>query len=142
MLFLIAAAVLFYAIFIIALSRSAGKLDDALGATLFSVISAILPLFMYLAAKASKPKEMVPTTKHGILMIVLAGVAVGVFNLLVLKIFQKGSLGYVMPLVYGGAILLSSLAGWLWFSAAINTWQVVGILLVVAGILTVGFARA
>lgn len=141
MFFLVVAAVVFYAVFIIALSRSAGKLDDALGATIFSSLSAVMPLFVYLASRASRPKEILPTTKNGLIFIVVAGISVALFNLLILRIFQKGSLGYVMPIVYGGAILLSSVAGWLWFSAAINTLQVVGILLVVAGIILVGVSK-
>jgi multidrug transporter EmrE-like cation transporter len=58
-----------------------------------------------------------------------------------MKMFQKGSLGYVMPIVYGGAIVLSSMAGWFLFSASVNALQVAGIVLVVAGIILVAVSK-
>jgi drug/metabolite transporter (DMT)-like permease len=134
-------AVIFYAIFIILVSRAAGKLDDSLGGFIFNGIGALVPLAIFAAMKFGEAKNMLPTTKNGVLLSVLAGVSVGIFTIIIMRIFQKGSLGYVMPVVYGGAVLLSSVAGWLWFNANINTLQVAGLLLVVAGIILVGVSR-
>lgn len=141
MIVLLILAVVLYAIFITFVSRAGGKIDDGLGGFIFNGIGALVPIAVFLAMKASHAKGMLPTTKNGVLYSVLAGVAIGLFTLVVMKIFQKGSLGYVMPIIYGGAILLSSIAGWLWFSASINTLQVVGLLLVVAGIVLVGVSK-
>lgn len=141
MFILLALAVVLYAIFIIFVSRAGGKIDDGLGGFIFNGVGAIAPIIAFVIMKASHVKGMLPTTKDGVLYSVLAGVAIGLFTIVIMKIFQKGSLGYVMPIVYGGAVLLSSVAGWLWFSASINTLQVVGLLLVVAGIVLVGVSK-
>jgi uncharacterized membrane protein len=141
MVILLALAVIFYAIFIIFVSRSAGRLDDGLSGFIYNGLGALVPLAIFAGMKLSNAKGMLPTTKNGVLYAVIAGVAIGLFTIVVMRIFQKGSLGYVMPIVYGGAIALSSVAGWLWLNASINALQVTGLLLVVIGIVLVGISK-
>jgi uncharacterized membrane protein len=141
MIFLLILAVILYAIFITFVSRAGGKIDDGLGGFIFNGIGAVVPLVVFVAMRASHAKGMLPTSKNGVLYSVIAGVAIGLFTLVVMKIFQKGSLGYVMPIIYGGAVVLSSLAGWFLLSATVNALQVAGILLVVAGIVLVGISK-
>lgn len=142
MFVLLALAVVIYAAFITFVSRAGGKIDSGLGAFIFNGLGAMVPLAVFTIAKTTNPKEMLPTTKNGLIFAVLAGLCVGIFSLLMLKIFQKGSLGYVMPIVYGGAIALSSVSGWALFNASINTLQVGGVLLVVAGIVLIAIGKA
>jgi uncharacterized membrane protein len=141
MFILLATAIVLYAIFITFVSRAGGKIDDGLGGFIFNGVGAVVPIVVFLAMKASHAKGMLPATKNGVLYSVLAGVAIGLFTLVVMRIFQKGSLGYVMPIIYGGAVVLSSLAGWFLFSATVNALQIAGILLVVAGIVLVGISK-
>lgn len=141
MFVLLALAVIVYTIFIVFVSRAAGKLDDGLSGFIYNGLGAMVPLVAFAIMKVGDGKGMLPTTKNGVLYSVLAGVAIGVFTIIMMRIFQKGSLGYVMPIVYGGAVLLSSVAGWVFFQANINTLQIAGLLLVVVGIILVGVSK-
>lgn len=141
MFILMALAVVCYTIFITFVSRAAGRVDDGLGGFIYNGLGAIVPLAIFAAMKIGHSKNILPTTKNGVVYSLIAGVAIGLFTLVMMRIFQKGSLGYVMPVVYGGAVLLSTVAGWLFFDGKINTLQVAGLLLVVTGIILVGVSK-
>jgi drug/metabolite transporter (DMT)-like permease len=141
MALLLALAVVLYTVFNVLISRAAGRVEDSLSVFIYNGLGALLPLVVFAVFKFSSAKELLPTTKAGVVYSLLAGVSIGLFALILMKIFQQGSLGYVMPIVFGGAILLSSVAGWLWFNASINTMQVAGLVLVVTGIVLVGVSK-
>jgi small multidrug resistance pump len=136
-----ALAIVSYVIFITMVSRAAGRIDDGLSGFIYNGLGALVPLAIFAAIKLAGSKDMLPNTKSGVVYSVVAGIALGVFTILLMRIFQKGSLGYVMPIIYGSAILLSSMAGWLWFNASINALQAAGIALVVIGIILVGVSK-
>jgi small multidrug resistance pump len=141
MFILLALAVISYVVFITAVSRAAGRIDDGLSGFIYNGLGALVPLLIFAGMKIADAKGMLPNTKSGIMYSVVAGIALGIFTMLLMRIFQKGSLGYVMPIIYGSAILLSSVAGWMWFNASINALQVAGMALVVIGIILVGVSK-
>ena len=98
-------------------------------------------MVIYCFYKLSKGAKLVATTSSGILYSVLAGLAIALFSILLIKIFEKGGLAYVVPLIYGGTVALASLTGWLIFKESVSGLQILGITVVIIGIALIVFAK-
>jgi len=133
LLSLIALATLCYTLFDIFASQASSRIDANLSAIIFNGLGALVPLAAYLAAKWHRSPDT-RITMAGFVYSILAGIAIALFSILLIKIFERAGLAYVMPLIYGGSIALASLAGWLLFAEHVSWLQGAGIFLVVAGI--------
>lgn len=131
---LIILATLLYALFGIFASRAGNKIDATLSSVIFNGFGAALPLVIYAFFKFTKGAKLIATTSSGIIYSVFAGIAIALFSILLIKIFEKGGLAYVIPLIYGGTIALASLAGWLLFKEAVSGLHLLGIAVIVIGI--------
>lgn len=142
-LLLTAISVILYALFGIFLARMGGKINENLGATIFTAIASLIPLFYLFYEKFVGKVSAVATTKTGVIYAVLAGIVIAVWNVIVLIIFSKGgNLSYVYPVIYGaGAIAIPSLVGWLFFKEAITLMQGGGILLILIGVALIIFSK-
>ena len=130
---LIALGALFYAGFQIFAALAGGKIDNWLAVVLYNGLSAVLALSLYVSLRA-KGK----TTFQGIMLATLAGVSILAFSVVLARIFSKGgNLAYVIPTMYGSAIVLSSLFGWWMLKEQLNILQAIGLGLVVLGVLCV-----
>ncbi len=138
---LIIFAIISYTLYGVFASRASGKIDVNLSTVIFNGLGAILPLIVFTFYKISKGEKLIDTTNSGIIYSVLAGVSIAVFGVLLMKIFEKGGLSYVMPLVYGGTIILTSLIGWLLFKENISGIQLFGIAFIIVGITLVIFSK-
>ena len=138
---LIIFATIFYTLFEIFTSRAGNRIDASLSPIIFNGLGAIVQLLNYVCLKFIKGAKLITATTSGIIYSVLAGVAIALFSILLIKIFEKGGLAYVIPLIYGGSIVLASLAGWLIFKESISGLQTVGILIVVVGITLIVVAK-
>lgn len=138
---LIILATIFYTLFAVFASRAGNRIDATLSAGIFGGLSGILPLITYVFYKFSTGAKLIATTSSGIIYSVLAGIAIAVFSILLIKIFEKGGLAYVTPLIYGGAIALSSLTGWLIFKESVPGLQFVGIIVVIIGSALIVFSK-
>jgi uncharacterized membrane protein len=114
-----------------------GKVDSWLAAILYNSFGAVIPAFVYFLSR-TKGK----TTISGIIFAALAGIAILLFSLLLARIFNKGgNLSYVIPLIYGGAIIISSLFGWLFLKDKISVLQGAGLCLIAIGVACVVMAK-
>ena len=138
---LIILATILYTLFDIFASRASNRIDANLSSVIFNGLGAILPLVIYCFYKLSKGAKLVATTSSGILYSVLAGLAIALFSILLIKIFEKGGLAYVVPLIYGGTVTLASLTGWLIFKESVSGLQILGITVVIIGIALIVFAK-
>lgn len=137
MLVLLLVCSLFYALYEVFASLAGGRIDEWLAAVLYNGIGTVIPLVVYFAAHA-KGK----TTTRGIFFATLAGVMIMLFSVFLARIFNKGgNLGYVVPTIYGIAILLSSLFGWLVLKQKVSSLQLVGLGLVLVGVACIVFAK-
>ncbi len=127
---------LFYAGFEILASLAGGKINNWLAATLYNGIGTFIPLAVYFFTRKSK------TSLKGIAFAALAGVAIMLFSVLLAHIFNRhGNLSYVIPIIYGIAIVISSLYGILVVKDRITALQLLGILLVVIGVGFISFSK-
>ncbi|QQR82827.1 hypothetical protein IPJ70_01810 [Candidatus Campbellbacteria bacterium] len=136
-------SVLLYSLFAIFLGRMGGKINENIGASIFTGLSAILPLLYYFYEKVVHKTSTVVTTSTGVIYAVLAGLAIAAWNVLVIIIFARGgNLSYVFPVIYGaGAIAIPSIVGWLFFKESLTLIQGGGIALILIGITMVIFAK-
>ena len=134
---LILICTLFYALFEIFAGLAGGKVDEWLAAVLYNGIGTIVPLVVYFISKGRSR-----STTSGIVFAALAGVGILLFSVVLARIFNRGgNLAYVIPVVYGGAIVLSSIFGWLCLKEKVSGLQAFGLALVVAGVACVVAAR-
>ena len=137
LLLLIIAATVSYTLFDVFASRAGNRIDSNLSAFLFNIIGAAIPIVIYVFLKFGKKTALIAATSSGIIYSVLAGVSVALFSILLIKVFEKGGLAYVMPLIYGGSIVLASLIGWLLFKESISTLHFAGMATVIVGIVLI-----
>jgi uncharacterized membrane protein len=137
---IITLATISYALFDIFASRAGNQINSSLSSFIFNGIGAILPLIIYFYLKARNNLDHA-TTRIGAIYSILAGVAIAVFSILLIKAFEKGGLSYVVPVIYAGSILISALVGWLIFKEQFNTLGGIGVALILVGIVLVILSR-
>ena len=101
----------------------------------------VLQAMVFIATTTSRSNTLA-ITRNGVIYSCLAGLAIGLYGIVLMRIFQRGSLVYITPIVYGGTIALSSMAGWLLFGVRVSPLQIAGVVLVVTGIILVGLSKA
>jgi bacterial/archaeal transporter family protein len=137
LLILIIIATVTYTLFDVFASRAGNLIDSNLSATIFNGIGVIIPLIIYVFYKVVNGSKLIATTSSGIIYSILAGVSIAAFSVVLIKIFEKGGLAYVVPLIYGGAIALTALIGWVFYKESISLLQAIGIVTILAGVVIV-----
>lgn len=133
MLAMLLVAIVCYALFGTFVAKAAGRADGYIANAIFNGLAAVIPFVIFLFMGRSKDATII--TKQGVLYAVLAGLFLTIFSVLVVKVFARGgNLAYVLPVVYGGAIALASLLGWLVLKESIVPLQLFGIVLILAGV--------
>lgn len=75
-------------------------------------------------------------------MSLFCGVAAGIYIMALSKSFSENKVALVVPIVYGGTILLSSVLSYFIFKEKISLIEGIGLLLVLAGLAIILYARA
>ena len=131
-------ATIFYCMFVIFAGLAGGKINSWLAVVMYNAIATIIPLAIYLFTSAKESK----TTLKGIIFAGLAGIGIMIFSILLAKIFNKGgNLGFVVPTIYGSAIVLTTGFGWLFLKEKVSGLQAAGLALVVVGVAMIIFAK-
>lgn len=140
LIILIVLATIFYTLYDAFASRASSGIDPNISSVIFNGLGAIVPLLIYSFVRLRK-HPIVSTTKEGIVYSILAGVAIAIFSVLFVKIFQKGNLSYVVPLIYGGTIVLASIIGIVLFHDKVSTLQLAGLGVISVGVVMVVLAK-
>ncbi|HET9174567.1 MAG TPA: EamA family transporter [Candidatus Saccharimonadales bacterium] len=141
LILLIALATVFYTLYDAFASKAGGTIDPNASSVIFNGLGAVIPLGIYLYIKL-KGTGAQPITKNGVIYSLLAGVAIALFSIIFIKIFEKGTLSYVIPLIYGGTVVLASLLGIFMFHDKVSVLQVLGLFVIAVGISIVVIAKA
>ncbi len=75
-------------------------------------------------------------------MAALGGTLVGLFTLAANKSFTQNKVGIITPVIFGGAILLSTILSYFLFKEKLTLIEGVGLTLVLVGLAFVIYARA
>ena len=127
-------ATLVYAAFGIFASRAGGRIDAKLSSAILNGIGAILPLAIWQIQRMSRGGLMA-SRPSGVVFSILAGLAVGVFSILLVTLYGRGGeLSFVFPVIYGGAIAITAVVGWVALGDAFSWARLGGVVGIVVGI--------
>lgn len=137
MVYIILATVL-YATVILLGTAASRHTNTNLAAGISNLFSAIIPviLFAHLLTKKTITNE-----KFGITMAILSGLGVGLFVMAMNKSLSVNKVGVAAPIIFGGAIFLSTLFGTIIFKEKISPLQGVGLSFLAVGFLVIVYAQ-
>jgi drug/metabolite transporter (DMT)-like permease len=131
---LLIVATFVYAAFGILASRAGGRIDAKLSSGILNGIGAILPLALWQIQRMTRGDPIV-STPSGVVFSVLAGLAVAVFSILLVTLYARGGeLSFVFPVIYGGAIAITAIVGWIRLDDAFTWTRFAGVAGIVLGI--------
>lgn len=140
-LWIIIAAVMFglYNVFI---KLSADDINPILGAVVLQFVAAFIGLGLLLASQAQSDNPLI-WSGRGLLLATLAGVAIGLVEILAFFIYGRGVLVAVgNPLIVGGSLVVTTAIGVFLLRETINLAQVAAILLITGGVLLLALTAA
>ncbi|MGZ8705593.1 MAG: hypothetical protein ACXWYB_13110 [Aeromicrobium sp.] len=127
-------AIVFYALFGSFNAQAGGRIDAAVSSAIFNGLAAIIALGVVVVQRLSGEPQVV-VRASGVIYSVLAGIAVGVFSIVLIRIYGRGGqLSFVFPTIYGGAIALTAIIGWLVLRDDVSVVRVAAVCLIVVGI--------
>lgn len=128
---LIIASVL-YTLFNLFVAKAGGKLNDNLAAAIFNGLGAIIPFLIYVFVKNKNGTE---TTTSGLVYSILAGITIALVSVILVNIFARAeNVSFVLPFVFGGTVVLGSIAGVFIFKESLSPMGIVGVTFVALGI--------
>ena len=74
-------------------------------------------------------------------MAILTGVAIALFTMALTRSYSQNKVAIVIPIVFGGAIFLSTIFSYLFFKEKITLFQGIGLILLLIGIIFIIYAR-
>lgn len=132
---LILLCMLSYTGMLVAISRAPLQLNSNLVGIIINSLATLVPvgMFMFMASHRANPTG--GSLAHGIGWAVFGGLCIGVFTLGITLLFASGqSVSFVAPLVYGFAVLASSLIAMIFFAEKTPPLVMAGLLFIVIGI--------
>lgn len=132
-------ALIFYSIAMLFGIASARNANTNLAAAITNFVSAIIPIAVVIPIVS---KKMVGQQKFGILMAALGGASIALFVMSVNKAYSLNKVGIVTPIVFGGSIMLVTVASYFLFKEKISSLQLFGLALLAAGFVVIIYARA
>jgi transporter family protein len=126
-------AIVAYALFGIFNAQAGGRIDAAVSSAIFNGLAALIALAVVVGQRLGDDSPVV-LRASGVVYSVLAGIAVGAFSIVLIRIYGRGGqLSFVFPTIYGGAIALAAIIGWLVLRDEVSVLRVAAVCLIVAG---------
>lgn len=138
MIYLILALLLFTALNLVAAAASRNA-NTNLVSFLTAIGSLVIPFIVVLPALA---RQTFQSQKFGVWMALLTGLLVGLYALAVNKSFTQNKIVIITPVVFGGAILLTTIFSYFIFKEKISPLEGIGLMLVLIGLAVIIYARA
>lgn len=132
-------AMVFYAVAIMFGAAASRNANTNLAAAITNLVSAVVPLVVITPLLG---KKLFVNQKLGIVFAVFGGVAIAFFVMAINKAYSVNKVGIVAPVVFGGAIFLSTILSYFIFKEKVSALQLVGLILLAVGFGTVIYARA
>ncbi len=120
-IFIALIAYTFALLFITAASRN---INTNVATSIVNTISAIMPVLLVIPLIS---KKVITDGRFGIIMAVLGGISIAIFGMALAKSFSLNKVGVVAPIVFGGAILLSTVLSALIFKEKITMVEGLGL---------------
>lgn len=130
-MFYIISALILYSVAIITGAAASRNANPTLTTGIMNTLSAIIPFAIL--AKSIKP-SLEASSKFGIIMALVTGVFLALFSVVLNRAYTTDKVAIISPVVFGGAIALSSIASFFIFKERITALQSFGLILVLAGV--------
>jgi uncharacterized membrane protein len=131
-------AMVFYAAAIIFGAAASRNTNTNVAAAVTNIVSAIIPVVAIIPILT---KKLVVNQKLGIIFAVIGGVLIAFFVMSLNKAYEVNRVGIVAPIVFGGAIFLSTFASYFVFKEKITAVQLIGLILLGLGLGFIVYAR-
>lgn len=128
-----------YAVAIVFGAVASRNLNTNLAAGIMNVLPAVLPLVV---AIPHFTKNTIMNHKFGLMMAMVAGILIAFFTMALTKSYALNKVGIVAPVVFGGAILLSTVLSAIFLKEKITTLEGIGLVVVLLGLALIIYARA
>lgn len=136
---LLAIAAVMFGLYNVFIKLSADHIQAVLGAVILQFVAAFLGLGLLLYFKYTD-NIVLNVTPQGIGLAVLAGLAIGIVEILTFVIYARGvDVAVGNPLIVGGSLIVTTGIGWLFLREVLNPWQVAAVLSIVAGVLVLAW---
>lgn len=131
---LLALAALMFGLYNVFIKLSADHIQAILGAVVLQFVAAFLGLGLLLYMKYANGLQIF-STPRGITLAVLAGVAIGLVEILTFIIYGRGvPVAVGNPLIIGGSLVVTTGIGILILRESVNPVQLAAVLMVAGGI--------
>ncbi len=131
---LLALAAVMFGLYNVFIKLSADHIQAILGAVVLQFVAAFLGLGLLLYMKYAGSLQ-ISATPRGVSLAVLAGVAIGLVEILTFVIYGRGvPVAVGNPLIIGGSLVVTTGIGILILRESVNPIQLGAVLLVAAGI--------
>ncbi len=130
---------LLYGVAIIFAAASSRNANTTLVAAIVNSVSAIVPM---LALIPIMSKKLVVEGKLGVIYALIAGMLIAFFVMSINKAYEINKVGIVAPVVFGGAIFISTLISYFVFKEKVSFVQAIGLVLLACGFGVIIYARA
>lgn len=129
----------FYAVGLLFGAAASRNVNTNLAAGITNALAAAIPLAV---AWPYMTKATIQNHKFGVVMAVLGGICIAIFAMALNKSFTLNKVGIVAPVVFGGAILLSTMLSALVFKEKITLLEGAGLAVLLVGMGIIVYARA
>ena len=131
---LLALAAVMFGLYNVFIKLSADHIQAVLGAVILQFVAAFLGLGLLLYFKYSQ-QLVLHVTPRGVSLAVLAGIAIGIVEILTFVIYGRGiAVAVGNPLIVGGSLVVTTGIGWLLLREGLNPWQALAVFLIIAGV--------
>lgn len=131
---LVAITALVYATFAVFIGQAAKGINPYISTAIFNTLGGVTPLAIYLVLRPESGSNFSASARSGYIYSVLAGLAIACFNILLLHVSARGGVAYAIPAVYGGAIILSTFAGWFLLGEPFSGLHGAGVAVIAVGV--------
>lgn len=138
MLYLFLAILLFTTLSLLSAAASR-RTNSNLVTLIVNTFSVLMPLIILAPAFI---KKSLTIDKPALIMTIIAGLCVGLFAMTVNKSFTLNKVGIVIPVVFGGTIMLTAVLSYFIFKETLKGFELAGLLLILAGLGFIIYARS
>ncbi len=114
------------------------KLNAVVLSAIVNSVSAIVPIVL---AYPFITRSALPESRYGIALGVLGGILIAIFTIALNKSYALHKVAIVSPIVFGGAIVLSSILGTILFKERLSYLEMSGLSIVACGIGIIIYAK-
>src|SRR5690554_513546 len=131
---LLALAAVMFGLYNVFIKLSADHIQAILGAVVLQFVAAFLGLGLLAYFKYTDQISL-HVTPRGVTLAVLAGVAIGLVEILTFIIYARGvdvAVGH--PVMVGGSVIVTPGAGWLFLRQPLHRWHVAAVFSIIGGV--------